>query len=182
MTRRSFDMTSIAIDVFKEAAENNKRVAIVGSEEGVIGRAVARLVANFGINVVMSRHGFFESDEQICEFQEELVDINPDIIVVGMGAIRQERFLIELKEKGWDGSGYTCGGFLHQTANRLEFYPKLFDRLNIRWLYRIYKDPYTLKRYLLDYPRFFFYFGEDYKAWQRKRKAGISDPTRESVY
>lgn len=166
MPRRSFDMTSVAKDVFEQAKESGLTIAIVGSEEAVIEEAVERLVDNFGITVIESRHGFFDSEAEIQEYQEKLLDINPDIVVAGMGAVRQERFLAQLKELGWGGTGFTCGGFLHQTAMALEYYPAFFDRMNLRWLYRIIKEPHTLRRYLIDYPKFLFFFSRDYRRWK----------------
>jgi exopolysaccharide biosynthesis WecB/TagA/CpsF family protein len=165
--RRSFDMTSVARDVFTEAAQTNKKVAIVGTEKETINKAVEKLASTFSVDVVLSRDGYFASEEELQVFQEKLLEVNPDILIVGMGAIRQERFLAQLKEKGWDGTGFTCGGFLHQTADRLEYYPTILNKLNLRWLYRIWKDPYVLRRYCFDYPRFLWCFVADYNSWRK---------------
>ncbi len=179
--RRSFDMTSVAKYVFEHAASEGKTVAFVGTEEGVIEKAVSTLRDRFSFDVALVRNGFFSSDEEIEKFQRHLAETNPDIVIVGMGAVRQERFLGELKELGWNGTGFTCGGFLHQTATRLEFYPGVFDRLNLRWAYRIWKDPYVFRRYLFDYPKFVVQFAGDYLRWlsTKDAKAGLrpADPT-----
>lgn len=176
--RRSFDMTSIARDVLELAGRTGKRVAFVGSEPGVIDRAVEKLRETYSLNVVWQRHGFFSSEAEIREVQLQILEENPDILVVGMGAIRQEKFLAQLKEMEWGGTGFTCGGFLHQTAFRLDFYPPIFDRLNLRWVYRIWKDPYVCRRYLLEYPRFLCCFAKDYLAWRRSssRSMEITPP------
>jgi N-acetylglucosaminyldiphosphoundecaprenol N-acetyl-beta-D-mannosaminyltransferase len=70
-----------------------------------------------------------------------------------MGAMRQERFLISLWREGWRGLGFTCGGFLHQTARaELSYYPPLMDRLHLRWFCRIWSEPKLFWRYFALYP------------------------------
>lgn len=33
-----------------------------------------------------------------------------------MGILAQENFLLKVKQAGFEGIGFTCGGFIHQTA------------------------------------------------------------------
>jgi len=74
-----------------------------------------------------------------------------------MGSLVQESFLLALMGSGWRGLGFTCGGFLDQLSNGFNYYPKLVNALNLRWAYRLAKDPRRLwRRYLLDYPVFAF--------------------------
>jgi N-acetylglucosaminyldiphosphoundecaprenol N-acetyl-beta-D-mannosaminyltransferase len=89
-----------------------------------------------------------------------------------MGVPLQEEFLIDLRDTGWTGTGYTCGGFFHQSARKLEYYPRLFDKLQLRWLYRMIQEPRLAKRYLLDYPKFVFIFIWDYIQWRIYRLQG----------
>ena len=57
-----------------------------------------------------------------------------------------------LSKYNWQGIGYTCGGFLHQTANHIQYYPHWINRLGLRAFYRIYDEPKLFKRYFIDYP------------------------------
>lgn len=156
--RYSFDETSVAPRVFKFAKENNLSVAIIGTEEHLIGKAVANIQLKHSIKVTFFRNGYFESRKAFSECYRELVKRKIDVVICGMGTPFQEEFLIGLKEYGWSGYGYTCGGYLHQIAEKPNYYPKIFDDFNIRWLYRIIEEPRTLKRYLLKYPLFYFKF------------------------
>mgnify|MGYP000060826451 CR=1 FL=1 len=50
---------------------------------------------------------------------------------------------------GYQGIGFTCGGFVHQTAmNRMHYYPNWVDKMNLRFVYRMYKEKHTRTRYL----------------------------------
>ena len=104
------------------------------------------------LNIVGYHHGFINGQESLIA--NEIIDINPDVVVVGMGALVQDRFAVLLRDLGCRSSIYTCGGFLHQTVNRINYYPKWINRLHLRTLYRLIKEPYVWKRVILYYPRF----------------------------
>lgn len=181
VARRSFDMTSVARDVLEEASNSRLTVAIVGTEKGTIDTAVNRLVEKFSIEVVLSRDGYFDTEEELRSFQEKILEVNPDILIAGMGVVRQENFLADLKQMGWKGTGFTCGGFLHQTADRLEYYPQALDKLNLRWAYRVWKDPYVIRRYCLDYPKFLYCFIKDYVSWKFKQNRELKPTVQGTI-
>lgn len=162
-SRISFDMTSLAPIVFSSAEKSGASVYFIGSREGVAQEAVEKIKEQYGcLKVVGIRHGFFNSADERVAALHDIECSAPDIVIVGMGTPHQEKFIGELKESGWKGQAYTCGGFLHQTARGgLKYYPDLLNRMNLRWLYRMYSEPKLMKRYFLYYPMFFFFFAKD---------------------
>jgi N-acetylglucosaminyldiphosphoundecaprenol N-acetyl-beta-D-mannosaminyltransferase len=161
--RISFDMTSLADEVFKNASKENKTIYLVGGQDGVAG-AAARIIASKyqGINIIGSRGGFFLNEDARGAFIDGMVDCRPDIIIVGMGTPLQEDFLVDIKKRGWEGNGYTCGGFLHQTASRgIQYYPKWANRYHLRWLYRMIDEPKLIVRFIRNYPLFVIIFTFD---------------------
>ena len=61
----------------------------------------------------------------------------------------QEKFLLKVKNAGYLGIGFTCGGFIHQTSrNEIDYYPTWVDKTNLRFVYRMWKEPHTRKRYV----------------------------------
>lgn len=155
--RMSFDMTSLARYVFSEAEKKSETLFIIGAAPDVIGRSLRNIKTEFPhLNVIGHRHGFFVSEEERITVLSEIVVANPDVVIVGMGCPLQEKFLLDLKSFGWSGTGYTCGGFLHQTAKSIKYYPDFIDRFNLRWLYRIIDEPKLIQRYLLLYPKALF--------------------------
>lgn len=162
LKRESFDMTSLAPIIFNEAINYKKSIFLVGTTQENLEKSVKNIKNNFkGINIIGFRNGYFKSNEREL-FLNELKKINPDIVVCGMGSILQENFLLDLKNLGWKGVGYTCGGFLHQSSEFLFYYPKWIDKCNLRWLYRLYKEPDTRRRFLIYYPKFLFIFLYDF--------------------
>lgn len=150
--RRSFDMTSLAKELFEEAAENGKTLYIVASAEDQVKNAVIGIKKWFPrIRFAGYRSGYFNSNEDRQAAIEEIIEVMPDYLIVGMGAIKQEEFLLKTKEAGFTGIGFTCGGFISQTVintKELDYYPRWIDNINLRFLYRMYKEPHTRRRYL----------------------------------
>ncbi len=166
--RKSFDMTSLAPIVFEEAVDSNKSIYFIGSDQQSITSAVNRFKASFpDMKIYGYRNGYFSSESERNKTIHEIALLNPDIIVVGMGTPLQERFLVDLKLNSWNGEGYTCGGFFHQSAKKLNYYPEWIDRMQLRWLYRIYDEPKLFKRYAIDYLKFVFVFFIDLLKFKR---------------
>lgn len=156
--RFSFDDTSIAPVVFAHVRKHQLSLALIGTEKKWIEKTVAAIENKFGVKVNFYRDGFFDSDDDRAKTLETIKEQQIQVVVCGMGTPRQESFLAELKDKGWKGYGFTCGGYLHQIAGKADYYPRFFDRLNIRWIYRIWDEPKLISRYAFKYPVFFFKF------------------------
>lgn len=150
VTRRSFDMTSLAPELLRYAEVNGKSLYIVASRQGQVEKAVEIFRERYPkLKVAGYRNGYFSSEIEQNEEARHIVEVNPDFLIVGMGVLMQERFLLKVKDAGFQGIGFTCGGFIHQTAkDEIDYYPSWVDRMNLRFVYRMYKEPHTRKRYL----------------------------------
>ena len=148
--RRSFDMTSLARELLDDVVARGRSVYIVGTRQEQLKQSVAVIREHYkGINIVGFRKGYFDSEKEEEQEAQHIVSLQPDLLIVGMGAVRQERFLLKVKEAGFKGVGFTCGGFIHQASqNMLDYYPKWIDKMNLRFLYRMWKEPHTRLRYL----------------------------------
>lgn len=169
VNRVSFDFTSIAKDVFDYAKLNDLSVALVGSENS-INESFCDLLVDKGFlcssNLKISRSGFFESPDEMASFAMSIVESKIDLVVVGMGAGHQEVFLNCLKSAGFAGWGFSCGGFMHQTVSKKGvYYPGWIDKLNLRFIYRMYDEPKLISRYLFVYPKSVLKFFFD-KKWR----------------
>jgi len=156
--RLSFDFTSVANLVFEQAAARGQRGFILGSDSRSNAKFLTEIVGMFPGLELEGRSGYFEDDDERSDVLASLADSDFDLIVVGMGAVMQERAAAALVDLGYTGKVYTCGGFIHQTAmSEGEYYPEWVDRFNLRFAYRMFKEPTTIRRYLLDYPRAFVF-------------------------
>ncbi len=150
--RVSFDTTSLAPVVFGWAGSRGLRVVLVGGAPGVADAARARIGENFpAVQVAGSFDGFGSLEIKARAVRQ----LEPDVVICGMGSGRQESFLLELKAQGWRGWGFTCGGYLDQLSQGMVYYPAWVNAANLRWAYRLAREPGRLwRRYLIDYTRF----------------------------
>lgn len=152
-TRISFDSTSLAPLVMCLAAERQLAMVICGGQPGIAEQAGRKLADAYGVRIVGVFDGYTAPQEQTIIAINKL---RPQIVICGMGTIRQEAFLLALAASGWTGLGFTCGGYLDQLCQSgLNYYPRVVDALNLRWAYRLAMEPRRLwRRYLVDYPVF----------------------------
>lgn len=152
VTRRSFDMTSMAPELFSYAEEHGKTIYIVASKQEQVEKAV-EIFREWGypkVKFAGYRNGYFASEQEMDEEAKHIVKLNSDFLIVGMGALMQEKFLLKVKNAGYQGIGFTCGGFIHQTSkNEIDYYPAWVDKMNLRFVYRMWKEPHTRKRYMM---------------------------------
>ncbi len=154
--RLSFDFTSVANLVFEKAAAETEHGFILGSDQNSNDEFLTKTTAMFPGIKIDGRSGYFDNSEELSNFLGSLAKSKYDFVVIGMGAVKQEEAAIALVDFGFDGRIYTCGGFIHQTAiGGGEYYPSWVDKCNLRFAYRMFKEPSTIRRYLIDYPRAF---------------------------
>lgn len=151
VTRRSFDMTSMAPELFAYAAKYGKTIYIVASKQEQVEKAVEIFRERYPkVKFTGYRNGYFANEEEMNQEARHITKLNPDFLIVGMGALMQEKFLLKVKRAGYQGIGFTCGGFIHQTSkNEIDYYPAWVDKTNLRFVYRMWKEPHTRKRYLM---------------------------------
>ncbi|MDP9128321.1 MAG: WecB/TagA/CpsF family glycosyltransferase [Pseudomonadota bacterium] len=165
-SRISFDMTSLADPFFKAAVAAGATLMLVGGKPGVDESVHGKLQAYYPkIKIVGTQHGYGDFEPKTAEIMAKA----PDVVIVAMGTPRQENFILHLKDSGFKGIAITCGGFFDQYLQADPYYPKWIDRWNLRFAYRLYKEPRRLwQRYLLDYP---VYLKEAGKAFVEKYRS-----------
>jgi N-acetylglucosaminyldiphosphoundecaprenol N-acetyl-beta-D-mannosaminyltransferase len=151
--RVSFDFTSIADPVLRECEQRGKRVYLVGARQAELERFVEKLGKQYPrLQLVGTHNGYFDA-EQAVALQADIRRCRTNVLLVGLGAGLQERFVLQALQGGFSGVAFTCGGFIRQEADASErYYPDAINRLHLRAFYRMYREPHTIKRYLLDYP------------------------------
>jgi exopolysaccharide biosynthesis WecB/TagA/CpsF family protein len=151
--RVAFDLSSIARPICQRLAETGVPLVLVGGRPGVTAQAAERLRGVFPtLNVVKTVCGYDDDPRHAMNF---IADNPKAAVICGMGAPRQEKFLLDLKKSGWIGFGITCGGFFDHTVERVEYYPDWVEKMDLRFLYRLFKEPGRLwRRYLVEYQVF----------------------------
>lgn len=152
ITRRSPDMVGFLPKVFEYASKWNKSICVVGSSQQQMEIAVKKFSTWYpGVDWKKCRNGYFSGKQEMMDYAVEIAQEQPDYLICGMGSVKQEKFLLMCKDAGFNGVGFSCGGFIRQIAenDRDAYYPAWINRMNLRFLYRMYKEPHTRKRYLI---------------------------------
>lgn len=154
IARRAFDQTSIAPILYQHAIEKANSVYFIGSTEKNIVNFMEIIRKEYAkLNILGFRNGYFNSKAEYLDALDEIINLAPNYVIVGMGSPFQEDFIISLKDKNYQGIAITCGGYIHQTAKGINYFPEIYNKLHLRWLYRIYDEPKLFIRYALYYPK-----------------------------
>ncbi len=169
--RVSFDFTSIADRVLGSAEQQGKRVYFVGARQAELELFIGKIKLLYpGLAIAGYHHGYFNAD-QAKGIRADICRSQANILIVGLGAGLQEQFEQEALRAGFRGVAFSCGGFIRQEALATRnYYPAVINRLHLRAFYRMYREPHTIKRYLIDYPGNFLHL----LAMILQRKVAIS--------
>lgn len=138
--------------LLKEAALSNIPVAIIGSKEEVITKAIENLQNEIsGLNIVYYHNGYFDNDEEIYS---ELKNHSPKLILIAMGSPRQEKFIYEAKKKLNPALMVGIGGSLDVWSGFVKRAPKIYQVLGLEWMYRTITQPSRFKRIFPTLPLF----------------------------
>ncbi len=108
-----------------------------GGKPGVAEKAMENMRRQ-GVNVVGCHHGYFKDDEEIIA---DITDKNPDVLVVCLGAPKQEKWIEKNFERLNVPMSIGAGGSLDVLAGTVERAPVICQKLCIEWLYRAIKEP-----------------------------------------
>lgn len=140
-------------EIFETYTRKGLRCFLFGSKPGVAEEAAIKIIADYpGIDIAGCRNGYFSADED-----EEIVNTinaaNADILLVALGAPKQEKWISDHKDKLNVKVCMGVGGAIDVMSGRVKLAPDFFRRNSLEWLYRLCKEPWRARR-MLDLPRF----------------------------
>lgn len=139
----------------ERAAMKGYKMFFLGAAEGVAARAAVNLEKKYpGLQIVGTYSppfGFEEKPVEMKKIIEMIRDSAPHILIVGLGAPKQEKFIYHNREALRVPISLGLGASLDFEAGEIKRAPKWMANHGLEWLYRITQDPKRLaKRYLID--------------------------------
>ena len=129
--------------LFPIAHAGKWRIFFLGGKPGVAEQAANQVVLkNHGITWA-AMHGYFSSEEEPGVL-EKIRHFQPDVLLVGLGAPRQEYWIAE--HPGLASVSMGVGGSFDALAGIVVRAPKRIQDLHVEWLYRLWKEPWRWKR------------------------------------
>lgn len=142
-------------EVCKLAADKGYKVFLLGAAEGVAAKAAENLKGKYkGLNVVGTyspSYGFERKKDEIQEIIKMINEVKPDILAVGLGAPKQEKFLYDYRKQLNVPVALAIGASIDFEAENIDRAPEWMQHSGLEWFYRLCKEPKRMfKRYLVD--------------------------------
>ena len=160
--------------ILSYAAETKKRVFLLGSAPATNEtRAVCDIAAEkisqlFPGIVISGTHDGYFSESESDNIVEEINASGADILLVCLGAPKQEKWIYSNREKLNVSFAMGLGGSLDVYAGTVKRAPDIFIKMNLEWFYRLIKQPYRIGR-MMKLPKLLF-GAVIYKLSRRDRK------------
>lgn len=135
------------------AVARGLRFFLLGGAPGLAERARDKALEQYpGLEIVGVHHGYFDLDDETL-----VAGINaaaPDVLWVGMGDPRQALWAEAWRQHLQASLILTCGGMFKIVSGELNRLPPQWRRRGCEWVYRLWQEPRTWRRYLFGLPAF----------------------------
>lgn len=139
--QRRVSGVEIADRLIARSAETGYRVFFLGAAPGVAELAAERMrLKHPGCNIVGARHGYFPPDDDAL-VAREVADAKPDILLVGMGMPRQEKFILGTQEMIGAPVAIGVGGSFDVFSGKTRRAPRVLQAMHLEWLWRLLLNP-----------------------------------------
>ncbi len=135
------------------APANNYRVYLFGGAAGVVEAARKQAETLYpGLQIVGTRNGYFTTAEETTII-EEIKQRQPDILLVGLGVPKQEKWLAKNLSALGIPVAIGVGGSFDVLSGSLPRAPVWMRKNNLEWFFRLLSQPQRIGR-MLALPRF----------------------------
>jgi exopolysaccharide biosynthesis WecB/TagA/CpsF family protein len=142
------------------AAPKGYRLFFLGGRPGAARKATVRLRERLPslkvAGVYSPPFGFEKNDEENEKIAKMIKETAPDILLVGLGAPKQEKWIYQHYKKLEVPISIGVGVTFEFIAGMVKRAPQWMQESGLEWLWRLMKEPRRLwKRYLIDDMQFF---------------------------
>lgn len=124
-------------------AERGGSVFLYGARPGVAERAGESLQSACpGLRIAGTENGYISDETALLEALERE---KPDLLLLGLGAPRQELWMAKNRQRT-PAVMIGVGGLLDVFAGDIPRAPEAWQRLGLEWLYRLLREPRRFKR------------------------------------
>ena len=140
------------------AGRSGWRVFLLGGAPGVAEAAAERSRRDFGVHIVGTSSPFIRLDGTPGDLDQGAMEVaaaKPDMVLVAMGAPKQERWIHHNRARLGPAVAAGIGASLDFVIGRIARAPGWVSTAGLEWLYRLVREPRRLAhRYLVKDPRF----------------------------
>lgn len=140
----------LMIDLIKLSEDKGYSVYFLGAKQKVVEETAAVIKKKFP-NLVIDgfRNGYF-SEAEWDSISDELLELKPDFVFVGITSPTKEYLIEYLQNKGNKSVFMGVGGSFDVISGNIKRAPIWMQNLNLEWLFRVGQEPKRLfKRYFV---------------------------------
>ncbi|MBS3945528.1 MAG: WecB/TagA/CpsF family glycosyltransferase [Melioribacter sp.] len=147
--------TDLLDQLLIDSSNSGSNLFFFGNSESVLEKMNERLKNLYpSIRIGGFYNGFCYSDNEVVKM---INDCNTEILFVGLGVGRQEKWIMENFDKLNCRLIVSCGGWFNFLSSKTVRAPLFIRKLHLEWLYKLFTDFNRVwKRYLLGIPKFFY--------------------------
>jgi N-acetylglucosaminyldiphosphoundecaprenol N-acetyl-beta-D-mannosaminyltransferase len=128
-------------------------VFLYGGSPGIAEQAAALWQRQLpGLSIAGIQHGYLSPDDR-PRLRQTLQDLQPNLILVGLGVPRQEFWIAEHRQLCPQAIWVGVGGSFDIWAGVKDRAPAWLRNNHLEWVYRLYKEPWRWRR-MLALPKF----------------------------
>ena len=166
----------LILPLMERATQKNWRVYFMGAGPGVAQKAADEVHRRYGTNVVGCDSPKVSVDpaaSQNAEAIEKIKAAKPDIVLVALGAPKQEIWMHRCAAQYAPAVAFGIGAGLDFIAGTVKRAPKWMSNNGLEWAYRLTREPKRMwRRYLVNDPRFLLILARTMKRPVSERVVG----------
>jgi len=139
----------LMFDILEIANRHSLKVTLIGATTPSLVIAEQKLKATYpNVHFVGNRHGYFANADEREQAINDVIANNPDILFVGMGAIKQEALIVDIRRKKAIPFCMTVGGSFDVISHHSPRAPQWLCAIGFEWLYRLIRQPFRWRAML----------------------------------
>ncbi len=154
MLQQPFSQNVNGTDLFprlcERLAQRQGSLYLLGAQPGVAEAVAARVLQEYpGLRVLGARDGYFSVEEEAAVVAD-IHAAHPDVLLVAMGAPRQDCWIADHAARLGAGVAIGVGGLFDFYAGRIPRAPQWLRELGLEWAFRLMQEPGRMwRRYLI---------------------------------
>lgn len=134
--------------LMRDLAGTEETFYFFGGAPGVAAAAARKMRKDYpGLKIVGVHNGYFDEKEE-KKILEDIKKHSPSILLVGLGAPKQEKWIAEHMRQTGAKLCIGVGGCFDVMSGNVKRAPKVFRRLGLEWFYRLITQPKRWRRML----------------------------------
>lgn len=140
----------LMMELCELAAKKSLSIYLLGATNKVVAQTESAIKRQFpSIQISGRRDGYF-SETEFESVTEELKQVDPDIIFVGITSPKKEMLIEHFRQNRLKGAFVGVGGSFDVISGNIRRAPQWIQRLRMEWFFRMVQEPRRLgKRYLV---------------------------------